>query len=151
MKRNMKEIMGFAVLAVFGFTAIAFAGSGGGYGHMMGPGRQGGSGYYGNLSADEIAKLEQQRVQFFKETEALRQQLYEKELALQNELSKENPDTSKASQLQGEISKLQGDLDQKWLNHEIQTRKSVPNYNGGRRGHGPMMGYGPHGGGYCRW
>ena len=147
----------FTILAVFGFTAIAFAGWGGGYDHMMGPGMrgsgwQGGNGYHGNLSADEMAQVNQQRAKFFKETEGIRQQLYEKELALQGELAKNNPDTTKASRLQNEISKLQGDLDQKRLEFDIQARKSAPNYNRSyRRGHGPMMGYGPRGGGYCSW
>ncbi|MGD9976246.1 MAG: Spy/CpxP family protein refolding chaperone [Desulfatirhabdiaceae bacterium] len=153
----MKNIMTLAVLAVFGISTLAFAGWGDGYGHnmmehgMMGPGWQQGGGYYGNLSADEIAKLDQQRLEFFKATEGIRQQLYDKELALQGELSKDNPDTSTASTLQSEISKLQGELDQKRLDYEMQARKSVPNYNRGSRGHGPMMGYGPGGGGYCMW
>ncbi|NPV06025.1 MAG: periplasmic heavy metal sensor [Syntrophaceae bacterium] len=156
MKRNTKGLMTLAVLAVFGISTVAFAQWGPGYGHMMGPGMmgpgwQGGSGYYGNLSADEIAKLDQQRSEFFKATEGIRQQLYEKELALQGELSKENPDTSKASTLQSEISKLRGELDQKRLDYEMQARESVPNYNRGYRGHGSMMGYGPRGGGYCMW
>ena len=41
---------------------------------------------------------------------------------------------------------------QKRLEFDIQARKSAPNYNRSyRRGHGPMMGYGPRGGGYCGW
>lgn len=156
MRHNLKGIMTLAVLAVFGISTLAFAGWGDGYGHMMGPGMMGpgwqqGGGDYGNLSADEIAKLDQQRSEFFKATEGIRQQLYEKELALQGELSKENPDTSKASTLQSEISKLRGELDQKRLDYEMQARESVPNYNRGYRGHGSMMGYGPRGGGYCMW
>ncbi|BBO66299.1 hypothetical protein DSCA_02290 [Desulfosarcina alkanivorans] len=157
MKRNTKGIMTLAVLAVFGFSTLVFAGWGDGYGHMMGPGMMGpgwqqGNGYYGNLSADEIAKLDQQRAEFFRATENTRQQLYEKNLALQSELAKENPDTAKASRLQSEISKLQSDLDQKRLEYDIQARKSAPNYNRGYRGgYGSMMGYGPRGGGYCRW
>jgi zinc resistance-associated protein len=157
MKRKMQGVMIFTILAVFGFTAIAFAGWGRGSGHMMGPGMmgpgwQGGSGNYGNLTADEIAKLDQQRAEFFKSTEGLRQQLYQKELALQSELAKEEPDTGKASRLQREVSNLRGDLDQKRIEHNIQARKSAPNYNRGfNRGHGPMMGYGSRGGGYCMW
>lgn len=154
MKRNIKSIMILAVLAVFGISTIAFADWGRGYGHMMGPGMMGpgwqqGGDYSGNLSADEVAKLDQQRAEFFKATESTRQQLYEKKLALQRELAKDNPDTSKASKRQSEISKLQGDLDQKRLDFDIQDRKSSPNYNRGHRGYGPMMGYGPRGGGYC--
>lgn len=157
MKRNTKGIMTLAVLAVFGFSTIAFAGWGDGYGQMMGPGMMGPgwqqrSGYYGNLSAGEIAKLDQQRAEFFQATENTRQQLYEKNLALQSELAKENPDTAIASRLQSEISELQSDLDQKWLEYDIQARKSAPNYNRGYRGgYGSMMGYEPHGCGYCRW
>jgi hypothetical protein len=94
MKRNTKGIMTLAVLAVFGFSTLAFADWGRGYGHMMGPGWQQGNGYYGNLSADEIAKLDQQRAEFFRATENTRQQLYEKNLALQSELAKENPDSA---------------------------------------------------------
>ncbi len=169
MDRKVKGIMILTVLAIFGMTALAFAGWGRGYGHMMGPmmgpgwNQMGGygygqEGYSGNLSSEEIAKLDQQRAEFFKATENTRQQLYEKELALRSELAKENPDTAKASSLQGEISKLQADLDQKGLDYELQARKSAPNYDRGyggygpMMGNGPMMGYGPNSGGYyCRW
>ena len=157
MRGNMKGIMTLAVLAVFGISTFALAGWGGGYGQMMGPGMMGpgwqqGGGYYGNLSPDEIAKLDQQRRDFFQATENTRQQLYEKNLALQSELAKVDPDTAKASRLQSEISKLQSDLDQKRLEYDIQARKSAPNYNSGYRGgYGSMMGYGYRGGGYCGW
>jgi len=162
MRRNMKSIMTLAVLAVFGISTFALAGWGGGYGHgtgpgmmgpgMMGPGWQQGGGYYGNLSSDEIAKLDQQRKDFLRATENTRQQLYEKNLALQSELAKVDPDTAKASRLQSEISKLQSNLDQKRLEYDLQARKSAPNYNSGYRGgHGSMMGYGHRGGGYCGW
>ena len=132
-------------------SAISFAGWGGGCGHMMGPGWQSGGGYSGNLTADEIAKLDQRRAEFFKATEGSRRQLYDMELALQGELAKDNPDTGKASGLQGEISKVQAELDQKGLDYEMQIRKAVPNYNRGYRGQGSMMGYGPGGNRYCAW
>jgi Spy/CpxP family protein refolding chaperone len=157
MNKKTRGIIVLTVVAIFGITTLAFAGWGRGYGHMMGDGDRGmgyhhrdgyghgQGGYYSNLSEDEIAKLEQQRAGFLKATDQTRQKLYEKELALRSELAKENPDTSKASSLQSEISRLQSDLDQKRLNYEIQTRKSVPNYDRGGRG------YGSRGGGYCRW
>jgi zinc resistance-associated protein len=163
MNNKAKKITILTFVAVFAIATLAFAGWGRGYGHMMGyggmgPGRNhmGGygydqRGYYGNLSEEEMAKLDQQRAEFFKATENIRQQLYEKELALRSELAKENPDTSKASKLQSEISTLQSELDQKRLDYEIQARKLAPNYERGYRGSGPMMGYGPGGGGYCRW
>lgn len=159
MKKKAKGILILTVVAIFGITTLSFAGWGRGYGHMMGPDSWGpgmNSGYmydqggnYGNLSADEIAKLDQQRTEYFKATENIRQNLYEKELALRSELAKEDPDTSKASTLQSDISKLQSNLDQERLNYEIKARKSAPNYNRGSGGYGPMMGYGPRGGGYC--
>ena len=161
MKKKAKGILILTVVAIFGITTLSFAGWGRGYGHMMGPDSWGpgmNSGYmydqggnYGNLSADEIAKLDQQRTEYFKATENIRQNLYEKELALRSELAKEDPDTSKASTLQSDISKLQSNLDQERLNYEIKARKSAPNYNRSQRGYGQMMGYGPRGGGYCMW
>ena len=163
MNKKTKRIIVLTVVAIFGISTLAFADWGRGYGHMMGrgdwgPGRHhmggygyGQGGYYGNLSDEEIAKLDQQRSEFFKATENIRQKLYEKELALRSELAKENPDISKASGLQSEISKLQSDLDQKGLDYEIQARKSSPNYSRGYGGYGPMMGYGPRGRGYCAW
>lgn len=162
MRHNLQGIMTLAVLAIFGISTFSVAGWGGGYGHemgpdmmgpgMMGPGMQQGGGYYGNLSPDEIAKLDQQRAEFLRVTETTRQQLYEKNLALQSELAMENPDTTKASGLQSEISKLQSDLDQKRLAYDIQARKSAPNYNPGKiGGHDSMMVYGHRGGGYCAW
>jgi len=155
MKRNTLIITGIALLisisVVYAFAHDSGWSRGRGYGHMMGhdswgPGMHGGymydqGGYYDNLSAEEIANLDQQRSEFFKETENTRQKLYEKELALGSELAKEDPDTSKASNLQSEISKLQSELDQKRLDYEIQTRKKAPNYS---------RSYGSRGGGYCR-
>ena len=158
MNKKAKRIIVLTVVAIFGITTLAFAGWGRGYGHMMGDGDRGmgyhhrdgyghgQGGYYSNLSEDEIAKLDQQRSEFFKATENVRQKLYEKELALRSELAKENPDMNTASNLQREISKLQSDLDQKRLNYEVNARKSAPNYN-----RGSMMGYGPRGGGNCMW
>ncbi len=163
MKKKAKGILILMVVAIFGITTLAFAGWGRGYSHMMGPDswgpgwhHRGGygygqEGYYGNLSAEEIAKLDQQRSEFFKATEDIRQNLYAKELELRSELAKENPDTSKASKLQSDISKLQSNLNQERLNYEIKARKSAPSYNRGPGGYGPMMGYGPRGGGYCMW
>ena len=161
MKRYTTIVTTLTVLAVFGLATLALAGWGRGNGHMMGygygpgagPGMMGPGwhrGYNGNFSPEESAELEKQRAAFFEATEDLRQQLYEKNLALQSELAKEDPDTGKASQLQSEISELRSELDQKRLDYDIQARKSSPNFRRGYGGgYGPMMGYGPLGGGYC--
>ena len=161
MNIKAKGFMIVTLIGFLGFTSLAFAGWGNGCGYGRGNGGRGmgwhyrgGDGYgmnnsYGTLSEEEVAKLDQKRSEFFKATEEIRGQLYEKELALRGELAKENPDISKASNLQKEISKLQGELDQKRLDFDIQARKSSPNYNRAYRGHGRMMGYGCGGGGYC--
>ena len=169
MKRNINITMTLTVLAVFGLATLAVAGWGRGYGHMggygygpmggpgmMGPGWQRGACPYANLAPEESAALEKERGAFLEATEGLRQQLYEKNQALQSELAKESPDTAAASKLQSEISELRNELDQKRLDFEIQARKAAPNlrrgYGGGYGprggGYGPMMGYGPRGG-YC--
>jgi zinc resistance-associated protein len=158
MKSYLKKISMVTIAVVFGLSALAFADWGGGYGHMMGPGWHRGWDGGDDLSADQIAKLEQQRTEFFKATEGLRQQLYDKELALQSELAKDAPDAGKASALQSDISRLRAELDQKRLEFDLQAGQSLPGYGRGRGyghmmgyGYGPPMGYGHRGGGYCAW
>ena len=69
------------------------------------------------MSEEQIEKMETEREAFFKDTEPLRQKLYEKEMALRSEMVKENPDMGAARQLQGEISDLRAEFDQKRLEH----------------------------------
>jgi Spy/CpxP family protein refolding chaperone len=68
---------------------------------------------------------------------------------MQSELAKAEPDAAKASGLQKEISELQAQLDQKRIDHMVEMRKVAPNAGRGYMRGGPMMGYGPRGGGYC--
>ena len=97
MKTNItgKFFMVLTVVAIIGFGAYAFADWGMGYGHHRwghnGPGwhheGRGGYGYMmGDLSDDEIEKMENERKAFFKATENFRQDLYAKELELKTEL-----------------------------------------------------------------
>jgi zinc resistance-associated protein len=132
-----KFLLVLGVIALLGIAVNSFAGWGPGYGY--------------NLSDDEIEALEKERQAFFNDTEAIRQDLYAKDLELRSELAKENPDAKKAAQLQKEISKLEAQLDQKQIDHMIKMRKLSPNMG---RGMGYMgrggMGYGPgYGGGNC--
>lgn len=156
MKRNT---LIFAGIALFVSIAVvsAFAhgpgwGWGGSWGHH-GPGwhHQGdyGQRYDDQMSKEEYKQWEQQREAFFTETQDLRSTLYEKERELQNELAKSEPDASKASGLQKEISELQSKLDQKRIDHMIEMRKLNPDAGRGFIGGGPMMGYGPRGGSSC--
>ena len=163
MKKIIGKIIVISAVAIFGISTLALADWGRGHGRMMGPNSSGSgwhngsgyghgnSGYNNNLSAEDIEKIDQQRAEYFKATENIRQELYQKNLALRSELAKTNPDINKASGLQSEISKRQGELDQKRLEYEMQARNTVPQYNRGYRGNGPMMGYGSRGGGNCMW
>lgn len=172
MKPNAFTIVtAIALIATLAFASYAFAGWGRGWGHMgYGPHHRGmmgdygdcgrGSGAYGPgygqgrgfgdaLSQEQIEQIETQREAFFKETEPIRQRLYEKEMALGSELAKENPDADAAKALQKEISDLRSDFDQKRLEHRMEMRKITPEIGRGYRGAGP--GYaqrGPRGGGY---
>ena len=132
-----KGLMVLTIVAVIGFGTYAFAGWGMGYDHH-GPGwHHGGYGYpgtgnmMGNLSDEEIQKMDAQREAFFNSTEDLRQNVYEKELALQSEFAREKPDTKKAASLQKDISELQAQIDQKRIDHMVEMKKINP--NAGRR------------------
>ena len=132
--RNLKTvIITITSVAVIGFALNAFAhggmGRGGGWGHHgQGWHHQGDydPGYDDQMSKDEYKQFEQKREAFFKETQDLRANLYEKERELQNELAKGEPDASKASGLQKEISELQAQLDQKRIDHMVEMRKPNP-------------------------
>lgn len=162
--RNLRNvIIVFASIALVGFAVNVFAygggmmGRGGGWGYEgRGYHHQGGygPGYSGQLSEEEINQLEQARDKFFDETRALRDDIFDKKSELRDELAKDEPDAAKTSKLQKEISGLQGQFDQKRIDHMLKLKKINPNIGRGygrRHMHGgPMMGYGPDGEG-CRW
>lgn len=171
-KLTQKTLIISAVLLLAG-AAVVFAHGGygrGGYGghmmggsgnggHMMGygpgygmgpgmmgngPGYRGeGRGYGANLTEEQQAKLDDAREKFFTETEDLRDQIQEKRFALGGEMRKETPDSGKVADLQKEISKLEGEFDQKALQHQLEVRKMLPEK--ARRGYGRGNG----GGAYC--
>jgi Spy/CpxP family protein refolding chaperone len=156
MKKTLtgKGLIILTIVAVIGFGTYAFAGWGMGYDHH-GPGwHHGGYGYpgtgnmMGNLSDEEIQKMDAQREAFFKSTEDLRQKVYEKELALQSEFAREKPDTKKAASLQKDISELQAQIDQKRIDHIVEMKKINPNA-GRRYTDRGGMGNGSSYGGYC--
>ena len=154
-----KILVVLTVFTVMGFGVYAFADGGMGFGRHHsgrdydGPGWQGGeygcSGYgymMGNLSDEAIQKMEEQREAFFKSTQDLRQNIYQKQLALESEFAKKNPDAKIAANLQKEISDLRAQLDQKRIENMIEMKKINPGLGAGFMGPG-MMGYG-HGRGY---
>ena len=152
MKHIKNILIALVIVALAGIGVNAFAHGERGYGHH-GPGWHhrgwGGSGYgpmMGDLSEDEIKKMDELRSTFFNQTEEIRKDLYAKELELRSELAKENVDSKKAENLQKEISKLEAELDQKRVDHMIRMKKIYPDAGRGFMKRGPM-GYGQ--GGYC--
>lgn len=117
-----------------------------GYGHhgygMMGDGQ---GCYYGrNLTREEAEALDNQARAFDKDTAKLREDIYQKQVALARELDKDTPDAKTASKLQQEISDLRARFDQKRVEYQIKTRKTVPD-----AGRHMTRGYGRHGYGDC--
>ena len=164
-------VTGIAVMAMVVLSAYAFADGGWGRHHMgggyhMGEGyHMGGSGYgdsdggrqgrghrgWGNLSAEDAQKLEKEREAFFKDTEDVRQSIYQKRLEMRAEMAKEDPDTKKLADLQKELSNSKAEFDQKRLNHRLEMKKLLPgDYRAGAgMGRGRGDGRGPGSGGDC--
>jgi zinc resistance-associated protein len=165
--KTAKIMMVLAIAVVLGIGVTSFAGWGGRYwdsGYHMGPAQMGPGygmhrgwsddprgygypGYQGNLSDEDLARLDKERRDFYEATADLREALYQKELELSSELAKAEPDAKRAAGLQKEISSLESQLDQKRLDQRIKMRKDFPRF--GYRGYGGMgMGRGMYGGGY---
>ena len=162
MKRiSSKILVILTVFFVMGFCVYAFAEGGTDYGrHHSGWGYHGSGwhhgGYgcpgYGNmmgdLSDEEIQKMDEQREAFLKSTENLRQEIYQKRLALESEFAKKSPDAKNAANLQKEISDLRSQIDQKRIEYMIEMKKINPGLGTEFMGPG-MMGHG-YGRGYKR-
>jgi Spy/CpxP family protein refolding chaperone len=154
------------ITAIVFFTGAALAFAHGGHGRgrhmmghgygsgMMGYGTKGGMmgydhhmrGFYGNLSEEDAAKLDEAREKFFEETRSLKEQIDEKRFTLHQELNKKDPDTEKLTELQKALSKLESEFDEKALQHRLEIRKLFPDKPMGRGYKGGMgRGYG----GYC--
>ena len=151
MKMNnfAKVVTVVAIAGIVGFAATSFAGWGRGGGNCQGQGSGWGqrgaapSGYQGNLSDEQITRLDKERQAFFVETRSLRENLYQKELELRSELAKEDPDAQKAAGLQAQISDLTAQLGQKRIDQRLKMQKENPEFFAGR-------GYGKGGSGMGR-
>ena len=161
MKMNnfAKLVTILAIAGIVGFAATSFAGWGrGGGGNCRGQGSGWGQREFapadcrGNLSEEQMTRLDENRRAFFEETRNLRENLYQKELELRSELAKAGPDAQKAGDLQAEVSNLTAQLDQKRIAHRIKMKKENPEFFAGR-GYGKGgrgMGRGSHGSGMGR-
>ena len=155
MNKFSKAIIVLAIIGIVGYAATSFAGWGRGGGNCYGQGsgwaqrESGPAGYQGNLSDDQIDKLNNERQAFFEDTRELRENLYQKELELRSELAKKDPDAKKAVSLQKEASELLGQLGQKRVEHRIKMQKENPEIFADR-GYGQGRGYGKGGRGMGR-
>lgn len=124
-----------------------------GQGYGMGPGMMNGPqgrGPWANLTDEQRTQLDNAREKFFDDTRKLRDEIRDKQYALETEMRKDAPDAAKAASIQKDLSKLEGEFDQKAIQHQLEVRKLLPEGAGvggfGRGGHGGGRGFG---GGYC--
>lgn len=143
-------------ITIIGLGINAFAhggmGRGGGWGHHgSGWHHYGGydSRHMGQLSPEEYTQFEQKREAFFKETQEIRNDIFEKSRQLENELAKITPDAANASRLQKEISELQSQFDLKRTEHMLEMKKINPNVGQGYMHNNRMLDDRSYGGGYC--
>ena len=171
MNAPKKILAGIATTALIGMAGLAFAHGGwgngyadGGYGHMMGRGyghMMGGGGFghmgpgfhmfadndrgFAGLTDEQQEKLTESRDAFFRATEALRNDVYQKRGELSRELNRDNPNAGKVEALQKELSGLEGQFDQKRLAHQLELKKIAPELTRGLGGRA----MGNNFGGYC--
>lgn len=131
--------MGPGMMGYGGGYGPGMMGYGPGYGHMRGYYGPNGS---GNLSQEDAAKLQQSQDKFFDQTRDLRDSIRDKQIALNDELQKPEPDRAKAADLQKQLNQFESQFDQKALDHQLELRKEFPQGTFASGG-----GYGR--GGYC--
>ena len=97
---------------------------------------QGDFGRYSGLTDEQIKNIENAREGFFNATNDLRDNIYQKQLELRSELAKQDPAINQVKNIQKELSGLEAKFDQKRLEYELETNKSVPGSNRGFTGRG---------------
>jgi len=162
--KNKKKIAVLASLlmgtALFALAAVAAAGQGssghynqGMHNGQMDPGSRNRGGRHGsnwnrwsngrqgnwnNMSPRDRQKMQQEYNAFLEDTDGLRQELYQKNLELRNELGSQNPDNRKVANLQNETARLKSQLYQKEQAYMEKMRQINPNMGRGRMGGGMM-------------
>jgi len=97
---------------------------------------RGNQGNWNNMSPADRQKMQQEYNSFLKNTEGLRQELYQKNLELRNELGRQNPNNRKVTDLQNETARLRSRLYQKEQAHMEKMRQINPNMGRGHMGGG---------------
>jgi zinc resistance-associated protein len=76
-----------------------------------------------NLTQEQTAKLESLQSAYFKDTATVRSDMYKKELELQSLMLDPNADAGKAKKVQADISALESQVEQKYIQYQIDARK----------------------------
>ncbi|MGM0428578.1 MAG: periplasmic heavy metal sensor [Thermodesulfobacteriota bacterium] len=108
----------------------------GGYGHGMGPDRQG----WQSMTPEQREQWRQMRARFMQDTLSLRQELSTKQLELETLWEQQNPDPEKVKALSNRVTELRSKLDQEHDEFLAQCRQEFGDRGwvcpgGGRRGY----------------
>jgi zinc resistance-associated protein len=161
MKKTAIVIGSLMLVSAIAYPVFAH-GPGWGWGrghHMMGYGGDGPRGCWQydrgnwNLPPEQRSKMDQLRKDFYSDSDALRQEIWNKSAERDSLLNSTDPDVEKLRTLQKQISDLKSEMSQKRLDFELRARKITPegSYGKGygrgyRKGYG--KGYGGRMGGY---
>ncbi|MGD9972074.1 MAG: Spy/CpxP family protein refolding chaperone [Desulfatirhabdiaceae bacterium] len=145
---SLQKVLVFSLIGLMIAGTAAFAGPGMGKGSGAGMGMKSGDcpmvGGMGNLTDEQVKKLNDERNAFMTATQDLRQQIMEKEMALKAEMAKKAPDLATATALQKDVSTLEAQFDEKRIAHMIEMKKINPYAGQGMMKKGGMMA-GKHG------
>ena len=142
-----KILMTLGILFMVGILAAPVFAHRWGWGGEDGP--SGGPGYGpcylegGNVTESQQMELDKLYESFVKDTDKLREEIWNKSSELDTLLDSTNPDANKVKILQKEISNLQAQMADKRVDYELQARKIAPDARFGRgEGRGYGQGYG---------
>lgn len=119
------------LITIFSFMSALTASSsyamrhGGGHGHMG----NNPNGCFNNLTPEEQTALKTEKTNFFKETRALRTDIFNKKMEMEQEFTNENPDSEKISSLRKEIFSLGKKLSEKRAKHFERINEILPGYS----------------------
>jgi Spy/CpxP family protein refolding chaperone len=129
---------------IIGLAALVFAYDNYGHGHMMGGSghmmdwgaststgghNHGDMGYSdddGDITQEQIDAIKKSQQTFYQETQELRRAIKEKGITIENELQRENPDSTLVISLQTELSQIEAQYDRKAIEYELELRKQLP-------------------------
>ena len=120
--KRISQLFLVGLMVIFAGTAMA-----GPWGRGMGQGN--GMGPYpydaANLTADQAAQMQTLRESFLKEVSPLQSEMYTKKSEMRTLWAASNPDEGKISTLQKDLLELQGKMQEKRLQFNLEARKIV--------------------------